>query len=82
MSEQDFWRNCAAVEIEDGADPKLGGRPTVGPCRLAAQDIADRSDDGLSAEQIVADFPGTPIDKVRAVLSYYRARQPELTPSR
>jgi len=79
MREVEFWADCPAVKI----DPqKLGGRPTVGTYRLAAQDVADLSDDGLTAEEIVEDFPGTPLDKVRAVLEYYHAHHDQLTPSR
>lgn len=79
MSEQEFWRDCKAVKINPN---KLGGRPTVWTYRLAAQDIADLSDVGLNAEQIVDEFPGTPLDKVKAVLEYYHARHPQLAPSR
>ena len=79
MSEQEFWRGCPAVEVNPN---KLGGRPTVGAYRLAAQDVADLAEDGLTAEEIVAQFPGTPIDRVKAVLSYWYSRSPELTPSR
>jgi uncharacterized protein (DUF433 family) len=78
MEERAFWADCRAIEI----DPeKLGGRPTVGVYRIAAQDVADLSEDGLTAEEVVEQFPGTPLDKVRGVLAYYHTHKPQPTPS-
>ncbi len=64
-------------------DPeKLSGQPTVGGYRLAAATVVEYAESGSTPEEIVEVFPGTPLDKVKSVLAYYYAHQPELTPSR
>lgn len=78
MNEAEFWSKCPDVQI----DPeKLSGEPTVGEYRLAASTVVDYAESGSTAEEIVEYFPGTPLDKVKRVLAYYYAHQPELTPS-
>lgn len=79
MSEAEFWRDCPAAQIDPD---KLGGRPTVGPYRLAAQDVAEIAEYGATAEEIADQFEGTPVEDIRAVLSYYAAHKPQLAPSR
>jgi hypothetical protein len=52
------------------------------PYRLAAATVVEYAESGFTPEEIVGVFPGTPLDKVKNVLAYYCAHQPELTPSR
>jgi uncharacterized protein (DUF433 family) len=78
MSEKEFWAGCPDSE----QDPqKLGGRPTVGPYRVAAQTPVECEDLGGTPEEIADDY-GLPVAKVQAILSYYHARQLEPMPSR
>jgi uncharacterized protein (DUF433 family) len=77
MSENEFWRGHPDSE----QDPeKLQGRPTVGPRRIAAQTLVECEELGETPEEIAADYE-LPVDEVKAILSYYHAHQPELTPS-
>ena len=76
MSEQEFWAGCPDVEVDPG---KLSGQPTVAGYRLAAETVVDYAESGSTPEEIVEYFPGTPLDKVKSVLAYYYAHQPELT---
>jgi uncharacterized protein (DUF433 family) len=78
MSDIDFWRECADVQIDD---QKLHGEPTVGAYRVAARTVVECEELGETAEEIAQDY-GLPLDKVKAVLRYWHARQPQLTPSR
>lgn len=63
-------------------DPqKLHGEPTVGPYRVAVRTVIEAEELGQSPEETADDY-GLPLDKVKAVLRYYHARQPALSPSR
>jgi uncharacterized protein (DUF433 family) len=78
MSDAEFWAHCPHTE----QDPeKLHGEPTVGPYRVAARTIVECEQLGDTPEQIAEDY-SLPLEKVRAILSYYHAHEPELTPSR
>lgn len=74
----DFWKDCTDVQIDA---LKLHGEPTVGPFRVAVRTVIEAEELGQSPEQTADDY-GLPLDKVKAVLAYYHARQPEFTPSR
>jgi uncharacterized protein (DUF433 family) len=78
MSEVDFWRGCADVQIDSN---KLHGEPTVGAYRVAARTVVECEELGETPEEIAEDY-GLPLDTVQAVLSYWHARKPQLTPSR
>ena len=69
MSEREFWAGCPDVEVDPGG------------YRLAAETVVDYAELGSTPEEIVEYFPGTPLDKVKSVLAYYYAHQPELTRS-
>jgi uncharacterized protein (DUF433 family) len=73
MFDVDFWRDCPDVQIDD---QKLHGEPTVGPYRVAARTVIESEELGETPEDIADDY-SLPLDKVRAVLSYYQAHQPE-----
>ncbi len=76
MTDRQFWIGCPAVEIDD---QKLHGEPTVGPYRVAARTVIECEELGETPEEIAQNY-GLPVDKVRTILSYYHAHQPELTP--
>jgi len=73
MSDTDFWCECPEVQVDD---QKLHGEPTVGKHRVAACTVIESDELGETPEEI-ADNYSLPLDKVRAVLSYYHARQTE-----
>jgi uncharacterized protein (DUF433 family) len=73
MTNVEFWRDCPEVEINA---EKLHREPTVGPYRVAARTLVESDELGGTAEEIAADY-SLPLDKVRAILSYYHAHQPE-----
>lgn len=77
MTDVDFWRDCPEVQIDD---QRLHGEPTVGSYRVAARTVVESEDLGETPEEIADDY-SLPLDKVRAVLSYYHAHQPEPAPS-
>jgi uncharacterized protein (DUF433 family) len=58
------------ITIEPG---KLGGRPCVRGLRIRVQDILEILASGMSAEQLLADFPYLEADDIRAVLAYAAA---------
>jgi uncharacterized protein (DUF433 family) len=75
MSDPNFWADCPDVE----RDPeKLHGEPTVGPYRVVARTVVECEELGETPEEI-SDNYGLPLEKVKIVLDYYHARQPQLT---
>lgn len=59
------------ITIEPG---KLGGRPCVRGLRIRVQDILEMLASGMTAEQILAEFPYLEADDIRAVLAYAAAQ--------
>ena len=59
------------VTIEDG---KNGGRPSLRGLRVRVQDVLEMLASGMSAEQILADFPYLEPDDIRASLAYAAAQ--------
>lgn len=59
------------ITIEDG---KNGGRPSLRGLRIRVQDVLEMLASGLSAEQILADFPYLEPDDIRASLAYAAAQ--------
>lgn len=49
---------------------KCGGRPCVRGMRIRVSDILDMLAAGVSAEEILSDFPDLQIEDVQACLSY------------
>jgi uncharacterized protein (DUF433 family) len=58
------------VTIEDG---KSGGRPSPRGLRIRVQDVLEMLASGMSAEQILAEFPYLEPDDIRASLAYAAA---------
>jgi uncharacterized protein (DUF433 family) len=59
------------ITIEEG---KLGGRPCIRGLRIRVQDVLEMLASGMTAEQILADFPYLEADDIRAVLAYAAAQ--------
>jgi uncharacterized protein (DUF433 family) len=59
------------ITIEDG---KMGGRPCIRGLRIRVQDVLEMLASGMTAEQILADFPYLEPDDIRAVLAYAAAQ--------
>ncbi|MBU2166329.1 MAG: DUF433 domain-containing protein [Alphaproteobacteria bacterium] len=64
------WRD--RITIEPG---KRGGRPCVRGMRIAAEDVLGWLAEGMTHDQIVADFPELTEEDIRAVLAYAADRQ-------
>lgn len=64
------WRD--RITIEPG---KRGGRPCVRGMRIAAEDVLGLLAEGMTHDQIIADFPELTEDDIRAVLAYAADRQ-------
>ncbi len=76
--EAEFWRDCPDVEVDS---EKLHGEPTVGPYRVAVRTVVESDELGETSEEIADDYR-LPLDKVRSILTYYHAHQPEPMSSR
>lgn len=63
------------VVIEDG---KRGGRPCIRGLRILVADVLGWLANGLSHEQILADYPELTEDDIRACLSYAADRERRL----
>jgi uncharacterized protein (DUF433 family) len=64
------WRD--RITIEPG---KRGGRPCVRGMRIAAEDVLGWLAEGMTHDQIIADFPELTEEDIRAVLAYAADRQ-------
>ena len=55
-----------------------GGRPRIAGHRIRVQDIVLWTEEGRSADEIVADFPQLTLSDVYAALSYYHDYREEI----
>lgn len=55
------------ITIEPG---KRGGKPCIRGLRITVYDVLDYLASGMSAEQIIADFPDLTVDDIRACLAF------------
>jgi uncharacterized protein (DUF433 family) len=60
------------ITIEPG---KRGGRPCVRGMRIAVEDVLGWLAEGMTHDQIIADFPELTDNDIRAVLAYAADRQ-------
>jgi uncharacterized protein (DUF433 family) len=60
------------ITIEPG---KRGGRPCVRGMRIAVEDVLGWLAEGMTHDQIIADFPELTENDIRAVLAYAADRQ-------
>ena len=60
-------------------DPdKRGGKPCIRGLRMTVQDVLDYLASGMTAEQIVSDFPDLTAEDVRACLAFAADRERRL----
>jgi uncharacterized protein (DUF433 family) len=77
--------SMANWEQRIASDPQLGyGKPCVRGTRIMVSVILDNLAEGLSPEEIVAEYPSLTLDDVRAAIAYAAAvtREEELVPLR
>ena len=60
------------ITIEPG---KRGGKPVIRGLRITVDDVLSYLAAGMTAEQIVADYPPLTLADIRAVLSYAADRE-------
>ncbi len=57
-------------------DPaKRGGKPCIRGLRITVYDVLDYLASGMTAEQVLADFPDLEADDIRAVLAFAAGRE-------
>jgi uncharacterized protein (DUF433 family) len=61
---------------------KRDGKPCVRNLRITVQDILSQLADGLSADQIIEDFPELELDDIRACLQFAADRERHLSHTR
>lgn len=63
------------ITIEPG---KRGGKPCVRGLRITVTDVLEYLASGMSADEIVADFPDLTVEDVRACLAFAADRERRL----
>ena len=63
----------SCISIEPG---KRGGHPTIRGLRITVGDVLDMLASGMSAADIIGDFPELTEADIRAVLAYAADREP------
>jgi uncharacterized protein (DUF433 family) len=63
------------IEITPGT---CGGKPRIAGHRIRVQDIALWTEEGRSADEIVADFPQLSLSDVYAALTYYHDHREQI----
>lgn len=63
------------ITVEPG---KRGGKPCIRGLRITVYDVLDYLAGGMTAEQIVADFPDLTLEDVRACLAFAADRERRL----
>ena len=63
------------ITIEPG---KRSGKPCVRGLRITVQDVLEYLASGLTAEEILADFPELTVEDIRACLSFAADRERRL----
>jgi uncharacterized protein (DUF433 family) len=59
------------ITIEEG---KMGGRPCIRGLRIRVQDVLEMLASGMTAEEILTEFPDLEADDIRATLVYAAAQ--------
>ena len=60
------------ITVEPG---KRGGRPCVRGLRITVYDVLDQLSAGMTAEQIIEDFPELELEDIRACLGFAADRE-------
>jgi uncharacterized protein (DUF433 family) len=68
------WRGCDLVEVVAG---KVSGQPVVKGTRIIADQIVEDAALGSPVEEIAENYPSLPIDKIRKLLAFAHAHQPQ-----
>lgn len=63
------------ITLEPG---KRGGKPCIRGLRITVSDVLDYLASGMSAEEIISDFPDLTIEDIRACLSFAADRERRL----
>lgn len=63
------------ITVEPG---KRGGKPCIRGLRITVYDVLDYLAGGMTAEQIVADFPDLTLEDIRACLAFAADRERRL----
>jgi uncharacterized protein (DUF433 family) len=63
------------IEVTAGT---CGGKPRIAGHRIRVQDIALWTEEGRSADEIVADFPQLSLSDVYAALAYYHDHREQI----
>ena len=63
------------ITIEAG---KRSGKPCIRSMRITVQDVLEYLASGMSAEEVIQDFPELTLDDVRACLAYAADRERKL----
>ena len=63
------------ISVEPG---KRGGKPCIRGLRITVQDVLEYLASGMTAEQILSDFPELKADDIRACLAFAADRERRL----
>lgn len=69
--------NSIVSHIEITPDT-CGGKPRIAGHRIRVQDIVLWTEEGLSADEIVADFPQLNLSDIYAALAYYHDHREDI----
>lgn len=64
------------ITVEPG---KRGGKPCISGMRITVSDVLDYLADGMSEDEILADFPYLTRDDIRACLAFAAERERRLS---
>jgi uncharacterized protein (DUF433 family) len=65
------------ITIEPG---KRSGQPCIRGLRMTVQDVLEYLASGMSAEEIIADFPNLTMEDIRACLAFAADRERRVPP--
>jgi uncharacterized protein (DUF433 family) len=66
------WSGCEDVERDPS---KVSGAWVVRGTRVQAEAVIENAEDGYTAEEIAAIFPGVPVERVRGVIRFARLHE-------
>ncbi len=68
------WSECDLVESVPG---KLSGQPAIKGTRILADQIVEDAALGSSVEEIAENYPSLSVEKIRKLLAFANAHQPQ-----
>jgi uncharacterized protein (DUF433 family) len=66
------WSGCKDVERDRA---RVSGAWVIKDTRVQADAVVENAQDGYTAEEIAAMFPGVPVERVRGVIRFARAHE-------